>query len=54
MQQIVELGMPVSHVACLHGIQPACCLSAENTKKEISLLLQPVRLSFLLQSWQLL
>lgn len=22
MQQIVEPGMPVSHVACLHGIQP--------------------------------
>lgn len=52
IQQTMEPGMTVSHVARLHGIQPRYCLSGKNNIwKEVSLLLLPERMSFLPQNW---
>ncbi|MCZ8675932.1 hypothetical protein OM195_21060 [Escherichia albertii] len=40
--------MTVSHVACLHGIQPSLLFKWKNNIwKEVSLLLLPERMSFL-------
>ncbi len=52
IQQTMEPGMTVSHVARLHGIQPSLLFKWKNNIwKEVSLLLLPERMSFLPQNW---
>lgn len=54
IQQTMEPGMTVSHVARLHGIQPSLLFKwKNNTWKEASLLLLPVKTLFLLLNWPL-
>lgn len=54
IQQTMEPGMTVSHVARLHGIQPNLLFKwKNNTWKEASLLLLPVKTLFLLLNWPL-
>lgn len=55
IQQTMVLGMTVSHVTRLHGIQPSLLFKWKNNIwKEVSLLLLPERMSFLPQNWLLL
>ena len=55
IQQTMEPGMNVSHVARQHGISPACCLSGRsNIRKAASPPLRLERKSFLLLSLLLL
>ena len=49
IQQTMEPGMTVSHVARLHGIQPSLLFKGKTIPKEASLLLLPVKTLFLLE-----
>ncbi len=52
IQQTMEPGMTVSHVARLHSIQPGLLFKWKNNIwKEVSLLLLPERMLFLPQNW---
>lgn len=54
IQQTMEPGMTVSHVARLHGIQPSLLFKWKKQYwKEASLLLLPVKTLFLLLNWPL-
>lgn len=54
IQQTMEPGMTVSHVARLHGIQPSLLFKwKKQYQKEASLLWLPVKTLFLLLNWPL-